>query len=79
MIDGKPEGTSTYVNNATDNKVDNVGDISQTATSTLIKNTKLIALPSTGGIGTTIFTVAGCVIMIAAAVLFLANRRRDAR
>ena len=79
VIDGKPEGTSTYVNKATDNKVDELGDIKQTATSTLIKNTKLIALPSTGGIGTTIFTVAGCVIMIAAVVLFLANRRRDAR
>ncbi|MFR0951717.1 MAG: LPXTG cell wall anchor domain-containing protein [Lachnospiraceae bacterium] len=34
-------------------------------------NTKLSALPSTGGIGTTIFTIAGCVIMIAAAGLIL--------
>ena len=36
-------------------------------------NTKLSALPSTGGIGTTIFTIAGCVIMIAAAGLFFAS------
>lgn len=79
VIDGKNDGTSTYVNNATDNKVDKVDEIGQTATSTLIKNTKLIALPSTGGIGTTIFTVGGCLIMIAAAALFLANRRREAR
>lgn len=42
-------------------------------------DTKLLALPSTGGIGTTIFTVAGCVIMIAAAALFFANRRKENR
>lgn len=41
-----------------------------------IKNTKLAALPSTGGIGTTIFTIGGCVIMIAAAGLFFATRRK---
>ena len=39
-------------------------------------NTKLSALPSTGGIGTTIFTIAGCVIMIAAAGLFFASRKK---
>lgn len=42
-----------------------------------INNTKLSSLPSTGGIGTTIFTIGGCVIMIAAAGLFFANRRKD--
>lgn len=42
-----------------------------------IKNTKLVALPSTGGIGTTMFTIAGCGIMIAAAYLFFASRRRE--
>mgnify|MGYP001851748779 CR=1 FL=1 len=40
-------------------------------------NTKLSSLPSTGGIGTTIFTIGGCVIMIAAAGLYFANRRRQ--
>lgn len=40
-------------------------------------NTKLSALPSTGGIGTTIFTIAGCVIMIAAAGLFFASRKKS--
>lgn len=44
---------------------------------TEIKNTKLSALPSTGGIGTTIFTIGGCVIMIAAAGLFFASRRKE--
>ena len=42
-----------------------------------ITNTKLIALPSTGGIGTTIFTVAGCGIMIAAAFFFFASRKKE--
>ena len=41
-----------------------------------LNDTKLSALPSTGGIGTTIFTIAGCVIMIAAAGLFFASRKK---
>ena len=39
-------------------------------------DTKLSALPGTGGIGTTIFTIGGCLIMIAAAGLFFASRRK---
>ncbi len=42
-----------------------------------IQNTRLISLPSTGGIGTTIFTVAGVVLMIGAAFLFFVNRRKS--
>lgn len=42
-----------------------------------ITNTKLSSLPSTGGIGTTIFTIGGCVIMITAAGLYFASRRRQ--
>nr|WP_296044421.1 SpaA isopeptide-forming pilin-related protein [uncultured Blautia sp.] len=42
-------------------------------------NTKLSALPSTGGIGTTIFTIAGCAIMVAAAGLFFASRKRTSK
>lgn len=40
-------------------------------------DTKLSSLPSTGGIGTTIFTIGGCLIMIAAAALFFASRKRS--
>lgn len=43
----------------------------------LITNTKLASLPSTGGIGTTIFTIGGCAIMIAAAALYFVNRRKS--
>lgn len=41
------------------------------------EDTKLSALPSTGGIGTTIFTVGGCAIMIVAAGLYFASRRKQ--
>lgn len=44
---------------------------------TEIKDSKLSSLPSTGGIGTTIFTIAGCIIMIAAAGLFFASRKKS--
>lgn len=44
-----------------------------------IQNTKLSSLPSTGGIGTTIFTIGGCLIMIIAAGLFFATRRKSTK
>ena len=56
--------TTTTVTNYTNNNLQ-------------ITNTKLSALPSTGGIGTTIFTIAGCAIMIAAAGLFFASRKKS--
>lgn len=40
-------------------------------------DTKLANLPGTGGMGTTIFTIGGIVIMITAAGLFFANRRKN--
>lgn len=42
-----------------------------------IANTKLSDLPSTGGIGTTIFTIGGCVIMVTAAGLYFATRKKE--
>lgn len=46
---------------------------------TSMNDTKLssLPLPSTGGMGTTIFTIGGCVIMIAAAGLYFASRRKE--
>ena len=47
-----------------------------TATPATKLNSTLSALPSTGGMGTTLFTIAGCVIMISAAGLFFATRKK---
>lgn len=47
-----------------------------TFTGAIMSDTTLSALPSTGGIGTTIFTVGGCAIMILAAGLYFALRRK---
>ena len=54
------------------------GSKSVSATASM-KDTKLSALPETGGIGTMIFTVAGCATMVAAAGLFFVSRRKSAR
>lgn len=54
------------------------GDVGGTALlDDAIPNTKLSTLPGTGGMGTTIFTIGGVVIMISAAGLFFANRRKN--
>lgn len=44
-----------------------------------VVNLTIGSLPSTGGIGTTIFTIGGCLIMIIAAGLFFASRRKAAK
>ena len=44
-----------------------------------VQNSKLSSLPETGGMGTTIFTIGGCVIMIAAAGLYFASRRKESK
>ena len=41
-----------------------------------VEDTKVSSLPETGGMGTTLFTIAGCVIMISAAGLFFATRKK---
>lgn len=64
--------TSTFTSKTTAD-----GSSTATVNSTGILNTKISSLPSTGGIGTTIFTIAGCVIMIAAAGLFFASRKKS--
>lgn len=59
--------------------VNNEGTSTPDIGGTDIPNTKISSLPSTGGIGTTIFTIGGCLIMIAAAGLFFASRRKSAK
>lgn len=75
-----PEGYSVNTDDSTatwdastDEKLQTPDKRTGTASMT---DTKLSALPSTGGIGTTIFTIGGCAIMIVAAGLFFATRRK---
>ena len=73
-----PEGYSVNQNQSEATLAVTTGD-KETATLTAtarMTDTKLSALPSTGGIGTTIFTIGGCAIMIVAAGLFFATRRK---
>ena len=46
--------------------------------STFLKNTQGTSLPSTGGIGTTIFYVVGAILVIGAGVVLVTRRRMDA-
>ena len=75
--------TATYDGKKTITNIDctpeHENDWSDVSDTHEIKNTKLSALPSTGGIGTTIFTIGGCIIMIAATGLFFASRRKTAK
>lgn len=72
------ENTSTYTATYIKDK-DEIEKIDGTSDTHEIKNTKLSSLPSTGGIGTTIFTIGGCLIMIIAAGLFFATRRKSTK
>lgn len=72
-IDGKT--TNTFV--ATSKTVEINGTTTKVINPTEIKNTKTAELPSTGGMGTYLFTITGVMIMAAVAGMFLVSRRRD--
>ncbi|MDO5135494.1 MAG: fibro-slime domain-containing protein [Eubacteriales bacterium] len=42
-----------------------------------VYNTKLYALPSTGGMGTYLFTISGVAILMSALLLFIQNKRKE--
>lgn len=85
-----PEGYSINETNATvtwdsafadaddDEKEDMISDGGASAITgdASMMDTKLASLPGTGGMGTAIFTIGGIVIMVGAAGLFFANRRK---
>lgn len=62
----------------TDTVTENVVTIDVQAEPVVVVNFTGTELPSTGGIGTTIFTVVGGVLMIGAAILFLTKKRSEA-
>lgn len=66
----------TVENKGTVTEIVEIGEDGTEKPVTDIPNTKLASLPSTGGIGTTIFTIGGCAVMIIAAALFFATRRK---
>lgn len=70
-----PEGYSVNTTDSTATWETNQEASNRTGTASMT-DTKLNSLPSTGGIGTTIFTIGGCAIMIVAAGLFFATRRK---
>lgn len=76
-IDNEATTTYTATYNSTNNTITTIDKTSLGVTG--IKNTKLAQLPSTGGIGTTIFTFGGCAIMIIAAGLYFATRRKSTK
>ncbi len=55
-----------------------VDDAEEMTNQLIIPNTKISSLPSTGGIGTAVFTIGGCAIMIAAAYFFFVSRKKEA-
>ena len=71
------DGTTKEVEGAT--KTETIKDDDASFDGYNIVNTHLTALPSTGGIGTTIFTIGGCAIMVIAAGLFFATRRKSVK
>lgn len=65
--DEKDSHTATY------NNADETANVSVL---TMVKNTKLGTLPSTGGMGTYLFTIIGVVVMAGAAGAFFISRRK---
>lgn len=54
-------------------------DVNTASIELTLTDTQIIELPSTGGSGTILFTIVGCVVMIAAAGLYMSYRRRVQR
>ena len=65
-VQNRPDATATESN----------GDVTTGIVSTIVKNVAGAQLPLTGGIGTTVFYIAGSVLVLTAAVLSVTRKRR---
>lgn len=86
--DGNLTGYSVTFNDGTNTATTSYGYTESTSTTVLgssdtpnnpfgFKNTKLSELPSTGGMGTYLFTIVGVVIMAAVVGMFFVSRRKE--
>lgn len=71
--------TATVTVSGEENPTTNTGDPGNGTVSLIVENNSGIELPSTGGMGTTIFYAVGVVLIIGAAVVYLMIRRKNAR
>ena len=55
-----------------------ISSVTPTDSSTEIVNTKGVELPSTGGMGTTLFYIIGAVLVLGAGILLVTRRRMSA-
>lgn len=76
LIEAKSIYQGTYQTDAKGTVVIDKITINQSE-NTEIRNTKISALPSTGGMGTYLFTIAGVVIMAVAAGIFFVSRKKE--
>ena len=68
-----PEGYNLMENDTQINATYHVANIELSATT--ISNNKGSTLPSTGGMGTTMIYIAGAILMVGAAIIFVTNKR----
>ena len=79
---GELDGTSSFAAEKTDKDgalivKKGVDDSNKNTYSVQLKNALTPILPSTGGAGTAVFTVAGVAVMVLAAVLFLRRKKEE--
>ncbi len=76
--DGNGGATYKVTVNGKESGVVNYGSPAESIADQIV-NVTISSLPSTGGIGTTVFTIGGCAIMIIAAGLYFSLRRKTAK